>query len=81
MKQSLKNVRVGDLILAVVVERASARDLIVSFDGDLLRINNQTGQTFRLGDQVELVVVTVRPLSFQLSPNSTKVQRVFERRV
>lgn len=41
--------------------------LVVSFDGALLRVQNQTKLKFNVGDTVELIVAAVRPLKFKLA--------------
>lgn len=79
MKKSLELLKTGDLVTAEVLELTSDRYLIVSFSGDLLRIRNKTGQGFRPGEKVELVVIAIEPLSFQLS-HRTQVG-AYQRRV
>lgn len=58
--------RVGETVEARVHESLGDGDVIVSFSGDLLRLANRTGRSFREGDRVELEVTSENPLSFRL---------------
>lgn len=66
MKQTILNFKVGDLVRAQVVEKHSDVELIVNFDGDLLRVVNDTGQYFHVGNIVSLQVKAIQPLSFAI---------------
>lgn len=56
----------GDVVEARVHEVLDDGDVIVSFQGDLLRLANRTGRSFREGDRVSLVVASGAPLAFKL---------------
>lgn len=66
MGRVLRKLKVGDGIAGVVVEVLPAGDLIVSIDGDLLRVANETREPLQPGDHVPLSVVAVQPLRFVL---------------
>ncbi len=68
-KKSIKQLRVGQLIKLKVIENNDAT-VIVSFNGDLMRVSNKTGQYFEEDDLIELVVKKINPLEFALSKNS-----------
>ena len=56
----------GERVRAKVHEALRDGDLIVSFDGELLRVGNFTGRSFAAGEFVILEVAAVRPLRFRL---------------
>lgn len=72
MKQTLNNTFVGQILKASIEEVLSSKDFIVSFNGDLIRVSNKTGKPFKQGDRVELVVLSVRPISFKLNSGKRK---------
>jgi hypothetical protein len=65
MKQKLIELKIGDLIRARVHEVLDSRQIIFSFDGDLLRVVNGTGRTFKAGDEATLRVSSTKPFQFQ----------------
>ena len=75
MKFTLHKLKIGDLVWAQVVELASADECIVSFQGDLIRVKNQSLTQLSTHDKVLVRVVTVRPLIFQLLNEKDKTQR------
>ena len=63
----------GDQVEATVVEIVDEREALVRYDGDvedldsrLLRLKNESGRAWKMGDQVWLRVLEVAPLKFQL---------------
>ncbi len=64
MKLRVHQLRVGEVVKAQVVENVSAENFIVSFSGDLIRVKNQTGKLFDIGQQIHLKVTSLNPLSF-----------------
>ncbi len=69
MKFVLSRLKIGDLVSAEVVELAAGHDLIVNFQGDLIRVSNKTPDLFALGQKINLKVIRLRPLGFQLLSN------------
>jgi c-di-AMP phosphodiesterase-like protein len=67
MKMTVHKLRVGDLIRAQIIEVIGAGDeLIVSFQGDLIRVQNKSLSTLRGGDKILVRVTQTAPLFFQL---------------
>ena len=67
MKFTLPHLKIGDLVEAEVVESLESGDLIVNFAGDLVRVGNKSDLRFVSGQVVNLQVIQLRPLSFQVS--------------
>lgn len=66
MKFVLSGLNIGDPVVGKVVENLPDFELIISFNGDLLRVQNESGRTLRVGDHVTLTVKAIQPLQFQL---------------
>jgi hypothetical protein len=71
----LYTLKVGDGVEARVTERLANGDLIVSFDGDLLRVCNETRRQYRVGDTVSLIVRAINPLRFSSLPPAEETHR------
>jgi hypothetical protein len=69
MKQVLPNLKLNDKVWATVEEILVQNDILVNFQGDLMRVNNVSGRRFRPGQRIQLKVSSVHPLSFQLLEN------------
>ncbi|OFZ17845.1 MAG: hypothetical protein A2Z20_05695 [Bdellovibrionales bacterium RBG_16_40_8] len=52
--------------MAQVVEHVSAYEFIVSFNGDLVRVRNESLQSLGINDKVLVRVVATLPLAVQL---------------
>ena len=61
-----QKLRLNQIIQAQVVEIQSHKSLIVSLSGSLYRVTNTTGKQFKLKQFVNLKVIQVKPLAFQL---------------
>ena len=70
MKTVVTRFRVGQRVFALVKERLENGDIIAAFQGDLLRIRNQTVKQFSKGERVELEVRSTAPLSFRIYENN-----------
>lgn len=66
MKFTLPQLKIGDCLPAQVEEILSPNEMIVNFNGDLIRVSNQSEKTFHAGQEIRLRVVQVKPLSFRL---------------
>lgn len=69
MKFTVNRLKVGDRMEAVAVESVGSHHLIVSFNGDLIRVENRSQRKIRAGERIPLIVIQVNPLSFQLAPS------------
>ncbi len=65
MKFCLPELHLGSRVQAQVVELISSDYMIVSFQGDLLRVKNESKKISKKGDWLELEVVAVKPLAFR----------------
>jgi hypothetical protein len=70
LRHQISRLRVGDTIWVQVVERIEASFFIVDFNGDLLRIKNETRMDISEGESVPLEVVAIHPLKFRHSARS-----------
>jgi hypothetical protein len=71
-----KNLIRGQVIVAQVVEVQVGGGLLVGYQGELLLLNNQSGQSWDQGDTIKLVVSTIAPLSFVIQTGSLESNRV-----
>ena len=67
MKTQVGRWQTGDTVRGRVTEQLSSGDLIISFEGDLLRVSNETNQQFKPGDFVLLTVASLDPIQFRLA--------------
>jgi hypothetical protein len=68
LKPRLRILQVGQIIWATIEEIQSVRELLVNYQGDLLRVQNLTSGEFRLGQRIRLEVVATVPLEFRHRP-------------
>lgn len=66
MRTELAGLKKGDVIVATVSEKLSAYEYIVSIEGQLIQVQNQTLKQFEVGNSVSLLVAGVKPLQLQL---------------
>ena len=66
MRTDLAGLKKGDVIVAKVSEKLSAYEYIVSIEGQLIQVQNQTLNQFSVGSSVQLIVSAVKPLQLQL---------------
>ena len=79
MKFVIPDLRSGDIIEAEVTEILSDIEVIMSFKGDLLRIQNHSRNLLKLGQKVQCRVSSAHPLQFEIVQNyrpSFKMDRV-----
>ncbi|MCB0393461.1 MAG: hypothetical protein KDD25_02815 [Bdellovibrionales bacterium] len=60
------NLKLGQKVWATVEESISESGLIVNFNGDLVRVENQSHRTFRPGQRIQLDVYSIGPTKFRL---------------
>jgi hypothetical protein len=75
VRQSLSEARIGDSLLGVVTEVLSDGALIVSFNGRLVRVQNETRTVFAIDQRVRVIVRAINPLSFQLPDARRQLDR------
>ncbi len=75
MKFVVQGLQFGDVIEAHVSEVLSENEVIMSFQGDLLRVQNQSRQRLEVGQKLNCRVNAVNPLSFQIMQSSFKIDR------
>lgn len=61
-----QSLRLNQIVQAEVVELQDHNSLIVSLSGKLFRVTNTTSKQFQLKECVNLKVIQVKPLAFQL---------------
>ncbi len=66
MKFVITNLKVGETLKGQVTEHLPGHELLIGFQGDLLRVVNETGRSFSVGDPVWLIVRAINPIRFQL---------------
>lgn len=66
MKQVIWRLGVGDEVMGQVEELFSDGFMLISLEGDLLRVRNDAGIRFAKGDEVSLQVISRNPLSFRI---------------
>ena len=72
MRSYLNNLSVGLMVKAEVVELQSLTEVIVSFNGDLLKVQNKTRRSFKLGDCVDLIITSLKPFGFKLATRGSQ---------
>ncbi len=80
MKFTVHKLRVGDMVRAQIVEvlragrgeSTAGEELIVSFQGDLVRVQNKSQMIFQAGDKILVKVTQITPLLFQLVGSEDK---------
>jgi hypothetical protein len=74
MKRIVPHLKLDHKVWALV-EEVNGTNLIVNFQGDLIRVGNQSGKRFRPGQRIQLMVVSIQPLGFKLlESRETKTQ-------
>jgi len=66
MKTTIHRLRIGDKVWAQVLELLSNEEMIVNFNGDLIRVRNESQKPLYVGDKVLVQAVAIRPLQFQI---------------
>ena len=66
MKPTITTLKMGQKVWATVDEVLDLETLIVSFNGDLLRVANRSDRIFRVGQRIQLNVASLKPLKFRL---------------
>ncbi|MDZ4678100.1 MAG: hypothetical protein SGI74_11410 [Oligoflexia bacterium] len=75
MKPHLRNLRKGQLVWAIVEENIAKSEVIINFNGDLVRVLNLSARILRAGQRVNLKVDCVHPLKLKLMPSVISSKR------
>ena len=75
MKFVVKELKIGETLSGRVEELLAGGDVVICFDGDLIRVHNETRRTMRIGETVAVEVSSVLPLRFKLLPDRAKLRR------
>lgn len=67
MKPFIRTWIVGQRVQGRVTEQLPSGELIISFDGNLLRVSNESGQKVAAGDTVDLQVASQNPVTLKLA--------------
>lgn len=72
MKFTVHKLRVGDTLWVQIIEKVENNEWIVSFNGDLSRVKNESLVRLNVGDKTLVRVLSVNPLAFQLVTDSDR---------
>ncbi len=70
MKKIIPHLKIGDKVLAKVHEAIGSNILIVSVQGDLLRVINETRKEYKKDQSLMLYVCALHPLKFKLNAST-----------
>ncbi len=76
MKFSVPYLKTGDQFQAKIIEVLAQDRLIVSVQGDLLQVRNESARNFQAGEHVQVRVSSVNPLQLELSQNPRHLGRL-----
>lgn len=63
---------IGQRLRARVLETVATKGLIISINGELLRVENKTGQKYAKGDYCDLEVIGTHPIKLRLLSRSQR---------
>ena len=75
MKRVLASLSIGDTLAGRVEELLPGDEVLICFDGDLVRVQNETRQALKAGDTVNVIVRALDPLRFQLQTQAGRIRR------
>jgi len=58
--------KAGDILIVQIVDKVNCYDFIASYQGHLIRVRNESLMPLKPNDQIQVRVVTVNPLAFQI---------------
>jgi hypothetical protein len=67
MKPFTRTWIIGQRVQGRVTEQLPSGELIISFEGDLLRVSNESRHKFTAGDLVDLQVASQNPVTLKLA--------------
>ena len=66
VKFVIQSLHFGDVIEAEVSELLTENEVIMSFQGDLLRVQNHSRSTLKVGEKLNCRVTSIDPLRFEM---------------
>ncbi len=75
MSFRLQGLQKGDVVTAEFVEQVDGNHFILSFGGQLIRVQDDSRRQRAVGSKVNLRVVSVNPLRFQLNERRGRLDR------
>jgi hypothetical protein len=67
VKPTLSHLKVGDQIKGRILEIQDDGSMVISFQGDLIRVCNQTQKILKCGSAIDLIVTAISPYAFRLA--------------
>jgi hypothetical protein len=74
MKFVVTSLKLGETVAGSVSELLSGGEILINIAGDLLRVHNETHETFIVGQNVSLVVEAIQPLRFRLQASRVSLR-------
>lgn len=75
MKDVLKNLQLNENLSGKVVEIFPDGELLMSFSGSLIRVQNESNQPLQLGQVVTVIVKAISPIRLKLRQNRRDQRR------
>ncbi len=75
MKNYFYSLKLGQKVWATIEEVIEEGGVIVNFNGDLVRVANQSHRRFRPGQRIQLNVTAIQPMTFKLV-DSKRIKRI-----
>jgi len=66
MKPHIRSLKTGVQVWALVEECLEGNEVVINYNGDLIRVVNESSKIFRVGERVQLRVMAVQPLEFKI---------------
>jgi hypothetical protein len=66
MKPRISSLKLGQKVWATCEEVRPNQEILVNFEGDLLRVQNHSSRQLRVGQRLQLHVESTHPLKFRL---------------
>lgn len=67
------SLKIGSLFTVQIVDKVSDLDFIVSFEGRLIRVRNESLTPLKIKDVIEVRVASIDPLTFQIKNSENDV--------
>jgi hypothetical protein len=66
MKSHLPHLKLGEIVVATVIDNLPDYELLLDVTGDLIRVANETRKPILKGTRIQLRVTAIQPLQFRL---------------
>ncbi len=67
MKFHVPNLKLGEAVRVQVVDTLPGNELVITLDGDLIRVANESDREIYPGEMIELIVTALKPLQFRVA--------------